>query len=276
MDRYSANQKAERSLQYDDMSWAKFVQCCETHILFQSNKHAMDLLAEDVSGLVSLSLSQNAGGSLATLRDILAEVIREELSIVHQAPPCGETAKHRKEIYDLFLPMPKNKNRGARSTLLRRYVLGALFNADLSGDLIHYCSWGCCEDLQDSVRKFTLWGTWALMPTKLPKFAKNRWTNQQGAVSWAGLLEAHHQLLSKMVARFTGGPVAPQPQDELQQLVPDDESDNDDAGAAYLQLGNRSAPKEETADEVNPPGEEQRKSQQMMTLQTRCLGNLVH
>ena len=240
MDRFSGNIKSEKSIQHDDMSWQKHIQFCEVHIVSQSNRHALDLLSSDMSGLLSLALSQAGGGALRTMRDILSSTLKDRLEISYTAPPGDTVARHREAVHNLFLPLPKKADRGGLSTVLRRYVLKTLFNSDLtSSSVTHHCAWGCCSSPEETLEKVTLWGCWALLPHKLPKFAKTRWTNQQKSLHWASLLEAHHQLLAAVVTKFTGTPTPSLECAADSSIVAAqggaDDNDSSDGGDAYLQ-----------------------------------------
>ena len=190
------------------MSWQKHLQYCETHIVHQSNRHCMDLLSNDLSGMVSLSLCQHGGGTLQTLQDILSDVIRTDLHIVYGMPPQGRVARRRKLVHDLFLPLPPT-GPADFGTVRRRYILASLFNGDLdSEDVTHFCAWNCCRDSSHTEAKFVQYAVAALLPHKLGKLARNRWTGHSSCVNWCGLLQSHHQLLTKVISRFTGRAVA--------------------------------------------------------------------
>ena len=225
MDRYSANGKAERAIQHQDVSWGKYVQKCEIHIVSQSNSFAMGLCQDDVSGLLSLALSQQGSGVLKTLRDILASVLEEHLEIHYNNPPEGHISKHRENIFDLYLPIPETVRHAGKSTsqiVQRRYILGAMLNGDLEDEttVTHFCPYGCCADAQETQSKLATFVCWALLPSKTPKFARNRWVNQEPAVNWAGLLCSCHDLLSKLLIKWIG---APSKTATMGPTIPDDD-----------------------------------------------------
>ena len=234
VDRYAANFAAERALQREDMSWGKFTQKCEIHIVHQSNSYAMNLCKNDISGLLSLALSQYGSGVLRTLRDLLASVLEDHLHVCSDDPPKGKVEAHREETYRLFLPLPTNvRDVGATTSQVvqRRYVLSTMLNGDLTDEeyVYHFCPYGCCADETETRFKMSMFVCWALIPSKTPKFARNRWVNQEPAVDWAGLLSRHHNLLSKLMIKWIGPPVS-------NVVVPTFEPLQDDIYGGYLAL----------------------------------------
>ena len=220
VDRCGANLRAERALAYRALERGEhsgsFTQRCEVHIIFQSNKAAMDVMQADLSGLISVAMSQQGSGTLSTLRKILGELIVEELEISYAMPPRGGIASHRESIHALFLPQPARaedtlkKSSGSVLTLQRRLVLNAMCNGDLSSPTVqHYCSYGCCSSVQETEMRFSILVPWALMPHKCPRLARNKWTGQAEAVNWCGLLANHHGLLERLMARWVGKPQGP-------------------------------------------------------------------
>ena len=175
----------------------------------QANRAAMDVLDADISGLLSLSLSQQGSGTLGTLRDLLGEIIEERLQIVYDVAPHGEIARHREAVHDLFLPLPADvadaTARSSSSVLVvqRRRALSCLFNGDLEEPaIVHHCGFGCCRSAEQTLARFRALGTWALLPHKCPRLARHRWTGHAPAVEWAGLLASHHRLLQALLARW--------------------------------------------------------------------------
>ena len=175
----------------------------------QANRAAMDVLDADISGLLSLSLSQQGSGALGTLRDLLGEIIEERLQIVYDVAPHGEIARRREAVHDLFLPLPADvadaTARSSSSVLVvqRRRVLSCLFNGDLEEPaIVHHCGFGCCHSAEQTLARFRALGTWALLPHKCPRLARHRWTGHAPAVEWAGLLASHHGLLQALLARW--------------------------------------------------------------------------
>lgn len=190
---------------------------CDVHIAASVQKSTLDLVSDDTTGLIATSLCQTGAGQLAFLRDILRQIISDELIVQYVSPPLGRVAEYRQEVHDVFLQMPplnsSSNKRSAVVTAMRRYVLQSLFNGDLEDTtgVYHYCSFGCCSGLEETTEKFLGQGTWALLPSKAPIFVKAKWLRQEGSLDWSGLLAAHHNLLEKVLVRFTGKPVAATP-----------------------------------------------------------------
>lgn len=217
MDRYGANFRSERAMAQQAMKAGRnessCAQKCEVHIIAQSNKAGMDVLTNDISGLLSMALAQQGSGTLGTLRALLGDVILEHLSVSHAMPPQGAVSKHRSEIHDLFVPIPLDPDTGAATgagavlAMQRRYVLASLFNGDLEEECItHFCPYGCCATWEETEMRFRTLAPWALLPHKAPRYARQRWTNHGAAVNWSGLLASHHNLLSRLMHRWLGAP----------------------------------------------------------------------
>ena len=210
-DRYSANQAAERSIQADDVTWSRCTLPCDVHKISQAHTKTSDLMPEDISGVLSTSLSQRELGSAHTLRQILRKIFKERLMIVYGAPPSGDVAAYRQDLFDLTLPVSSGRSSKKVKTLLnqrRRFILAATLNGDLqSPDIIHYCTYGCCSSMEITRARFDKWTAWALCPHKCPHFARNRWTGQEWSLSWNALLMGHHGLHEAVLEVYTGVPI---------------------------------------------------------------------
>ena len=221
VDRYAANFKAETSLLHDlievepvqqektsPQPMSKLTLPCDVHKMHQAHKAAFSLCNADVSGMMSTSLSQHGVGVLHKLRQILATVLEHRLVIYYGEPPCPA---HREAIYDLYLPVadPTSEETvdGQLGHMRRRYILSRTLNGQLhQQEVQHFCGPGCCSSREETLRKLQEYTTLALIPSKLPKFAVNRWCQQTAAISWTGLLSSHHNLLHPVLLAYTGGP----------------------------------------------------------------------
>ena len=182
---------------------------CDVHKAHQAHKSSFDLAAQDVSGMLATAVSQHGTGTLQTLRQILGTVLQQRLVIRY-----GEArdVAHREAVYDLYLPLSEQDALGREkpprlSVMKRRMILARTLNGTLGDDEVqHWCGPGCCSCEAETQEKFQRFPTAALLPSKLPKFARNRWSHQFEAVSWCGLLAAHHSLLLPVVLAFTGAP----------------------------------------------------------------------
>ena len=156
----------------------------------------------------------------------------------------GEQPNVTSRIWSLLLscgPFFRNKNMHhnfspifcatTSQVVQRRYVLSTMLNGDLTDEqyVYHFCPYGCCADETETRFKMSMFVCWALIPSKTPKFARNRWVNQEPAVGWAGLLSRHHNLLSKLMIKWIGPPVS-------NVVVPTFEPLQDDIFGGYLAL----------------------------------------
>ena len=211
IDRYSANFKAERSVQHDDPTWKRATFPCNIHRIAQVSIVTTNLTDLDVSGMIAANLSFDTSGTLHKLRDILRAIFESDLVVYYASPP---DPTHRYAVYDVFLPMThdhRSHTGGAprKHHLLRqiqRSILDATLNGDLSTseEIQHFCTLGCCENGADSLHKLSTYTTFALLPHKLPRFPRSRWSNRETAVCWSGLLASHHNLLLRVIEKFSG------------------------------------------------------------------------
>ena len=237
VDRASSNLKAERALLHDclqaqmnrsdggggDQLISKLTLPCDIHRIHQAHAASFALANDDISGILSTSLSQCGAGSLQTWRDILSSVLEQRLVIYHDDPPGGAARAYREAIYDLYLPVkeeappgplgartPHEVRSGRVLRLKQRHILAHTLNGYLaSSEVAHFCSYGCCGSREHTLEKFRKFVTFALVPSKLKRFAKSRWQGQFAAAAYTGLLASHHGLLTHVVLAFTGAPVPP-------------------------------------------------------------------
>ena len=230
VDRYAANFLAEASLLHDTLGleetseaapgafprFSKLTLPCDVHKAHQAHKPSFDLASADISGMLATCLSQHGTGTLQTLRQILATVLDQRLVIRYGEP---KDAAHREAVYDLFLPLTERVEEGVENSastrllnMKRRMILARTLNGSLSQQEVqHWCGPGCCADQADTRRKFQQHVTFALLPGKVPKYAKNRWSHQFEAISWSGILFAHHNLGLSVILAFTGAPTPAPP-----------------------------------------------------------------
>lgn len=215
LDRFSANLRAERILEHSSTCRGVTVNFpCDVHRVAGSATKAYAVAESTVSGLVNLALTMEGAGSTETLRQILRAVFEEELQVIYEEPPEGEVLKHRIAVYNTFLPIPDDETEGPlmvkrfhSKVRMRRFVLSQLANSNLeSHNIVHFCSFGCCQSLEQSKMDFRAKVVESLLPHKLPVLNRKSWTGYKAATSWTGLLQCHWNLLSKMVIRYTGRP----------------------------------------------------------------------
>eukprot|EP00435_Cladocopium_sp_Y103_P045770 s2018_g13.t1 len=209
-DRYNANILCEKLLAQQSSKWTRVNIFCDVHRLAQAQVQTMNLFQEDTSGILSVALCQRDMGALQKLREILADILVDNLEVVYESPP--EQPESRAALYDLLLPVPTSLTRSQRDskTMVRvqqRYILSSLLNGDLqSHSVTHFCEYGCCRSFDETILKFRKYCVWALLPHRCPKYAKNRWVGQDTALIWNALLMSHHHLHEKLLVKFTGVP----------------------------------------------------------------------
>ena len=216
-DRYAANHLAERAILCKDMSWTRAAFACDVHRAATVNAKTLDLQSDDVSGILNTSLSQGDAGAVTALRCILTEILRERLSICYDAPPTGRCDEFREHLFELCLPAQQPNSgdfvsqpgHSFHRVQRQRLVLRRTLNGDLeSAHIVHFCCYGCCSSPDETWERMVKHAVPALLPGKMPRFARSRWTHQMPALSWATLIAGHHNLLQPLIERFTGKPIS--------------------------------------------------------------------
>eukprot|EP00439_Symbiodinium_sp_Y106_P058600 s962_g8.t1 len=138
-------------------------------------------------------------------------------------PDDGETRSYREELFDMFLPVRGTDPALRRRHTKQRFVLRRLLNGRLQDEEVqHWCPWGCCPSPAFTVRAMSCFLTWALVPVKLPKFPRSRWTKWDVSLRWAGLLCGCHGLFRVLMLTYLGGPRTSVPEEvPVEELGPD-------------------------------------------------------
>ena len=209
-DAYAANTKAEHGLQANMPGFVMNRVFCAVHKLATALGSTLDLCKNDISGVLNIGLGCAQVGSARTLRHCLACIFEESLEIVYSDPP-PETVQHRTEVYNLFLPVQHASTRAtSRRNQLRRLILSTFLNGDISSPkIIHHCGWGCCRDGLQTLHHFKTFVCWALIPMKPPVYNRKDWRQSDDAVDFTAVLASHHNLLARVLEKFTGRPSAP-------------------------------------------------------------------
>ena len=258
-DRYGANFRTESGLSADgylpeltNSHWP-----CDTHKSATVLSTALRSVPDDVTGLVNTGLTVGALGSLKQLRDLLNQVLFQELQIKQDLPPASAKA-HRDEIYRLFLPVEGVLPAVRRLNRKRRYILASFLNGHLNDQPpTHFCDIDCCASKDETLCNVSLFVVWALLPKPCPLMARKNWVNQLPNTDWVGLLESHHGLYSKLMLLHMGSPKAltlrtPNLQQETQALAI--QADGDWNSALQMALGLTSEDTPGEADWFRVPG----------------------
>lgn len=202
-DKFSANLKTEKAFKSEDPNWIKHHVFCSVHRVATSITAANSLFRGDTAGVLSIALATREVGAAKRLRSILQGIFKERLIIKHVMPnEAPHLIKYRSQVYDVFLPL-----HGAMKyqNMKRRFILNHFLNGNLenSCEIEHYCPFNHCIDDDEVHKCFATYVAWALIPTKVPKYSRGRWTGWDKALQWTGLLASHHSLLSELILRYT-------------------------------------------------------------------------
>ena len=209
-DRYAANIAAERGLSalYHETELVHMF--CDVHKAYSVTKAAMKRVEFDVCGMLAFSLAFSDPGAVSVFQQALARIFSRELVIYYQEPPVllpGSPEKQcQDELWDLFLPIRNVTPLRAKLNRKRRYVLAYMLNGDwrVSGEVQHFCTYGCCCSYEATMKVLAVFVTWALCPRQCPVFARSRWTRYDESVDYCGLLAGCHGLLHKLLVELTG------------------------------------------------------------------------
>ena len=204
-DKFSANLKTENALKSQEPQYVKHHVMCSVHRLATCIGSANSLFQSDTAGILSVSLACREVGSAAKLRHILQDIFKQKLCIRPVFPSnVAALTRHRMEIYDLYLPLTGDMK---FQNMKRRFILNHFLNGDLESTTIeHFCPFNHCIDEEEVRWCFSTLVSWALIPTKAPKYSRGRWTNYDRATMWNGLLASHHSLLTQIIIKYTGTP----------------------------------------------------------------------
>ncbi|CAE7351564.1 unnamed protein product [Symbiodinium sp. CCMP2592] len=211
-DRAGANFRTERGLQEWLPKQVLIHTPCDLHKAATAIKHTVRSCESDMSGLINSALvTRGDAGAMGRLREILLSILVSTTErVCDEFPPQGRISRHRMERFDLWLPTKHVGPSVAKQHRKRRFLLSNLLNGDLLSSVPqHYCPVGCCQSDDDFVGKLTSFGLCALLPRRMPLLSRKNWLNQTHAMEWAGCLESHHQLFSKIMIAYVGRPAAP-------------------------------------------------------------------
>lgn len=197
-DAHAANLRAERTIAFEAPSLAHCHHLCDIHKVSHIAQKVGALVDSDISGLVHMALSLQAGGSMRQFRKVLRKRLSQCVVRLAGSPGPGADA-HRRCVLDTFLPvLPKRP--GSR---MRRATVELLANGDYSvpGVVQHYCR-GCCKDASDTRVKFATVLSNALANTAPKVFPRSRWTGADECLRFFGLLASLNGLLKDVYTEW--------------------------------------------------------------------------
>ena len=194
-DKHSANMKCERLRGQGTSPPRPTIHVtCTIHKLYSSTACCMKCVDGDVSGILNLGLvHQASSGVYNSLLLALAEIFKEHLQVCYQEcfdedPSFQQAQAHRQAVLDLFLPVTQGHRYKIRNAK-RRFILERMLNCDWQvPELTHNCQFSCCRDFDHTLAKCIKYCSWAICPTKCPKFCRSRWTRYDESIDWAGLV----------------------------------------------------------------------------------------
>ncbi|OLP75628.1 hypothetical protein AK812_SmicGene44547 [Symbiodinium microadriaticum] len=177
---------------------------CELHKVALCAKAVNDLAAHDTAGVLAVGLACATPGSARKMRRILKAFFK--LALVVRYEECPAQPLYNRQVLDLYLPVGDGGAGTSRLVLRRRFLLSYFMNGDWqSSDIVHYAR-NLDPQQEHSVREaFAHYCSWALVPSKCPKYSRGRWTQYDKALQWTGLLASVHSLLPYLMTQYRGG-----------------------------------------------------------------------
>ena len=182
----------------------------------------------EISGLVNSGLVMaGEAGALQKLRRLLVDLILSDLDIKHEMPPADVLLReHRDAMLNMMVPTEHGSPYEKRANKVRQYILRWFFNGWINeSKIVHYCTPDCCRNPLETRKNVYMFVAWACIPKKLPVLSRKGWFNQTESVQWAGALEAHHGLFTRLMLKFIGAP--------QQQLVESEAGPDGGQGADF-------------------------------------------
>lgn len=201
-DRHPSNIWAEKQMIVDS-DWKVWRNFCTVHKASTATKASLSLVEGHISGVLSVGLCQQFGGSTAKLREILAEIIAEKL-IVRHGPPTSQ--EHRHLVYSLFLDtgVCAKRSQKVQSHLKRKqkYILQRLINGDIQEDgvVTHWCM--PLRSHEEVLSEMISFAVPASVPHACGTINRGSFLGHEAPIGWCGLLAAHHNLLKPLICQY--------------------------------------------------------------------------
>lgn len=197
-DRAASNLKFERSVEDSCGQGDLHVNLhCNVHRIASVATAQNDLVAPDISNLISFGLCQRGVGMLRLLRLCVGQFMRARLKVylgVHPPGPETPEGKHRAACLDLIFPGATDPS--------RRAVLEHYLNGDWQciWEIQHVCPHGHCvsgsrESIADAFAEQVVP---VMVPRLLHLFPRHRWTGAEVTLSDAGVLALPHRMLEQV------------------------------------------------------------------------------
>ena len=170
---------------------------CLIHRMYKTIGHPLKRFPSYITGIIRWALSLRGSGHFVSFVRHLRQEIESTLDYRYDQPGAGADADaYRNAIFDAFIPSGRL---GSKQHRLRRFCVARLINGDirLTDCVQHFCKPGCCIDRRDCVNKVKRFLVPALAGCLPPVFRRERWTGNDAALNYVGLLEAVHGLLSR-------------------------------------------------------------------------------
>ena len=232
-DRAGANSCAEDS-RYSDAApkSLRSRQPCFAHTTSTSQSRGFNSIADDITGLIAMSLLQKPAKGTDGLRICLRDTLLDScLGVRDVAPPLpGESDRvHLAAVLDLCLPAPTE---GAR----RKARLMVLLSADITLEEFYLRVPGFPGN-GFTVMEWAAEASELMLPAAIPEFPRHRWVNTLLPLSGWALLFVHY-ILPRAGFKWLHGilmskSLRDQPRDELAWTLSDDEAPPRCSGAGF-------------------------------------------
>ena len=210
-DRCAANERQINAARREDLKngCSRLHLGCDIHRAATISTRCYDLVKDDVSGLLALSLAERGSGRFPLLKQMLTDLCLKRLRIVRGGVfrPGSEAFEHRRAFVQVTLP--NRDPRASGGTLFRprsianfvqRIRYEHLFNGDVADReyIWHYVSPDGPSNIAIK-RLFRDHVAEALLPTLLPHFPRHRWTGSHDVIKAGLLLSGTHGLLHQVI-----------------------------------------------------------------------------
>ena len=221
-DSYSANFLAEAMLNDRHPAFLKSHKGCDIHGLGSSLSRCFAHVPQHISGMIHGSLAMMTAGSLNSLRRALLSVLEDRLVIRFGPPPTyAGLVRYRAALFELWMPGVANTTddfsllSSHSLKMFQRYQTIAFWlNGNImDANVVEFWTLDRSATKEAVLPLMQRHLIPALLPRKIPLLPRGKWTGHSATLSWYGLVDGHHCLLSPMVQVWLGrkSPIAPPP-----------------------------------------------------------------